>query len=108
MAFCRWGSRFAKYEMMFLRIAYLRIDVSVNKLHAVTPRIWIKPDFIRKSRREQVLLCRLTFGQADLTHSYLLKGKPQPDYVTFQCTFVVKNISYWKVPSFHSPDLTIL
>jgi len=49
-----------------------------NKLHEVQPTLGEWVHACRQSRREEVVLTRIRIGHTRLTHSYLLKGEPQP------------------------------
>ena len=49
-----------------------------SKLFALKPKISPWRSSLRKSRREEVILCRLRIGHTHATHGYLLCGAQQP------------------------------
>ena len=49
-------------------------------------------DAFRSSRREQDVISRLCIGHTRLTHAFILKQEPQPQYLTCQITCMVKHI----------------
>ena len=63
-----------------------------NKLHALHPTVGLWPYGSRKSRREEVVLARLRIGHTYYTHSYLLKGEPEPECIPCGCPLTVKHI----------------
>jgi hypothetical protein len=48
--------------------------------------------FNHKCRRDDVTLTRLRIGHTYVTHSYLLRGKPQPQCIPCDCPYTVKHI----------------
>jgi hypothetical protein len=71
----------------------IRWDKSANnKLHEIRPQIGARPLSSRKTRREEIVLCRAKIGHSYTTHSYLLKGEPRPQCSTCQCPLTVKHI----------------
>ena len=68
-------------------------DTAVNnKLHATKPLIGEQPSAYRSVRRDEVVLSRLRLGHSYLTHSYLLKEEPPPEYVTCNCRLTISHI----------------
>ena len=63
-----------------------------NKLFQIQPtlREW-RPAF-RKSRREQVVISRLSVSHTRLTHSFILKQEQQPQCLTCQTTCTIRHI----------------
>ena len=51
---------------------------NLSKLHFVQSTLGEWPIYNRSTRREEVVLARLTAGHTRLTHSYLLKNEPVP------------------------------
>lgn len=49
-----------------------------NKLHRIKPALGMWESASHKTRRLEVLLCRLRIGHSFLTHKHLLRGKPHP------------------------------
>ena len=50
----------------------------LNKLFQIQPTFGEWKPASRKSRREQIVISRLRIGHTRLTHSFILKQKPQP------------------------------
>ena len=65
---------------------------SYNKLFQIKPTVGEWRPVPRKSRREQVVISRLRIGHTRLTHSFILKQEPQPQYLTCQTTCTVKHV----------------
>ena len=63
-----------------------------NKLFEIQPTLGEWRPASRKSRREQVVISRLRIGHIWLTHPFILKQEPQPQYLTCQTTCTVKHI----------------
>ena len=63
-----------------------------NKLFQIQPSLGEWRPVSRKSRREQVVISQLRIGHTRLTHSFILKQEPQPQYLTCQTTCTVKHI----------------
>ena len=51
-----------------------------NKLFQIQPTLGEWRSASRKSRREQVVISRLRIGHTRLTHSFILKQEPQPQF----------------------------
>ena len=62
-----------------------------NKLLDITPTIGEHQSVVRNIRKEEVVLARLRLGHTRVTHSYLLLGEEQPQYVGCVATFTVRH-----------------
>ena len=83
-----------QYICQYVRDLWQReLDTAVNnKLHATKPLIGEQPSAYRSLRRVEVVLSRLRLAYNSLTHSYLLKGEPPPEDVTFNCGLTISHI----------------
>ena len=84
------------YQYIGQYVRYLWLsewDTSVNnKLHATKPLIGEQPSAYRSAPRDEIVLSSLKLGHSYLTHSYLLKGEPSPEYVTCDCRLTINQI----------------
>ena len=79
-----------KYLIIFYFFVLFYMNIN-NKLFQNQPTLgkW-RPAF-RASRREQVVISPLRIGHTRLTHAFILKQEPQPQYLTCQTTRTVKH-----------------
>ena len=65
---------------------------SPNKFLEVSPDLknWKVP--YKKTRRDEVVLCRAHIGHTRLTHSYIFKDEDPPECIYFSCRLTVKHI----------------
>ena len=61
------------------------------KLLDIKPTIGEYQSVVRNIRREEVVLARLCLGHTRVTHSYLLQGEEQPQYVGCDAPFTVSH-----------------
>ena len=70
-----------------------RWDMNINnKLFQIHPTLGEWRPVFRASRREHVVISRLRIGHTRLTHAFILKQGPQPQFLTCQTTCTVKHI----------------
>ena len=62
-----------------------------NKLLDIKPTIGEYQSIVRNIRKEEVILARLRLGHTRVTHSYLLQGKDQPQWVRCDAPFTVRH-----------------
>ena len=62
-----------------------------NKLLDIKPTIGEHQSVVLNIRKEEVVLARLRFGHARVTHSYLLQGEEQPQCVGCDAPFTVRH-----------------
>ena len=63
-----------------------------NKLHSVKPFLGNLQSSYRQCRKNEVVLCRAHIGHTHLTHSYILKKDPPPQYEHCQCILTMRHI----------------
>ena len=63
-----------------------------NRLHSVKPVLGDWQSSYRRSRRDEVVLCRARIGHTNMTHSYILKKDPPPQCEHCQCILTVRHI----------------
>ena len=63
-----------------------------NKLYAIKPKLSLWDSSSRKSRREEVTLCRLRTGHTYATHGYLLCGDARPQCPRCGSSLTVKHV----------------
>ena len=62
-----------------------------NKLLEIKPTIGEHQSVVRNIRKEEVVLARLHLGHTRVTHSYLLLGEEQTQYVGCDTPFTVRH-----------------
>ena len=68
-------------------------DKNINKLHEIEPSVGKPPQNHAGSRWDQVVLsCCCCNGHSRLTHAFLLKGDPPPEYIGCQWPLTLKHI----------------
>ena len=68
-------------------------DLAVNnKLHAIKSLIREQPSASRSVRREEAVMSRLRLGHSYLTHSYLMRREPPPEWLTCQCRLTIEHV----------------
>ena len=63
-----------------------------NKLLDIKSTIGEYQSAVRNIRKEEVVLARLPFGHARVTHSYSLQGEEQPQCVGCDAPFTVRHL----------------
>ena len=62
-----------------------------NKLHSVKPVLGDWQSSYRRCRKDEVVLCRARIGHTHLTHSYILKKDPPPQFTTFWWSAIISH-----------------
>ena len=66
-------------------------DVVANKLHSDKPVVGNRQSF-RQCRKDEIVLCCARIGYIHVTHSYILKENPPPQYEHCRGILTVRHI----------------
>jgi len=67
-------------------------NAGANKLHSIKPVLGDWQSSYRRSRRDEVILCRSRIGHTYLTHNFILNRDPPPQCGHCQCRLTVRHI----------------
>ena len=63
-----------------------------NKLFTIKPGLGEWLPRLRTNRREEIIIARLRIGYSYITHSYLLKGKEEPQCIPSKAPLTIKHV----------------
>ena len=67
-------------------------ESTLNKLHEIAPIVNEPRTHHLTTRRDQSVFNRCRIGHSRLTHEFLLKGEPPPEYIPCNCPLTIKHL----------------